>query len=125
MSTVNLNEIEINGVKYIPKDATPAEQPSCTVIEIDGSECPYVIGQNYLVETCTKYFTGKLVRVTDKELILSSAAWVADTGKYSTALSTGQLNEVEMLPIDFTPIISRGAIVTVIPISFNLPNSTK
>ena len=122
MST--LQKITLDDKVYVLESSIPSTTET-KVLELDGTECPYVIGQNYLIETCTKYFTGKLERVTDKELVISNAAWVADTGKYSTALATGDFSEVEMMPMECRPIISRGAIVTVIPVSFTLPSTTK
>lgn len=84
---------------------------------------PYVIGRNYLIRTVTNYYTGKLLEVCDGELVLSEAAWVADTGRFSEALKTGSLKEVEPYP-DLV-IVSRGAIVDVSRWDHDLPRGVK
>ena len=40
----------------------------------------FTIGKKYLVRLVTFYVVGKLESVTDTDMVLSSAAWVADTG---------------------------------------------
>jgi hypothetical protein len=68
------------------------------------------IGQLYLVCTVTRYLLGRLEHVGDHEIVLSDCAWVADTGRFSEALRTGKLSEVEPYP-DGPVIVGRGAIV--------------
>lgn len=75
----------------------------------DETSHPYQIGQAYFIRTVTHYYTGKLERVTAKELVLSTAAWIADSGRFHYALKTGKLNEVEPFPGDI--IVGRGAVV--------------
>ena len=54
--------------------------------------------------------TGRLVAVTDKELLLEDAAWIADTGRFSDALLSCEFAEVEPFP-EGEVIIGRGAII--------------
>src|SRR5574341_1053677 len=63
-----------------------------------------------LMLTVTMYYTGKLRQVTAQELVLTDAAWIADTGRFSEALRTGTLSEVEPFP-EGQVVIGRGAIV--------------
>lgn len=84
---------------------------------------PYRVGQNYLIRTVTHYYTGKLMRVTAKELVLSTAAWIADTGRFSDALRTGNLSEVE--PIAGDVVVGRGAVVDAIGWVHALPTEQK
>ena len=77
----------------------------------DSGFTPYRIGCSYLVRTVTNYFSGNLVAVYEHELVLTKAAWIADTGRFSEALKTGVMSEVE--PIPGQVIIGRGAIVDV------------
>jgi len=86
------------------------------------SESPYQIGQSYLIRTVTFYYTGKVVRVTPKEIILEGAAWIADTGRFSDALKTGKLNEVE--PIGDV-IIGRGSVIDATRWIHPLPSEQK
>lgn len=73
------------------------------------------IGKCYLVRTVTMIQTGRLVKVTDKELVLEDAAWIADTGRFSDALVSLDFNEVEPFPDGFV-IIGRGAIIDAVEI---------
>ena len=77
---------------------------------------PWCIGKNYLIRTVTMIQTGRLVAVTQQELVLEDAAWIADTGRFANALKTGKFDEVEPFP-DGQVIVGRGAIVDAIQIS--------
>lgn len=70
----------------------------------------YEVGANYFIRTVTNFYTGKLVAVTDKELVLKDAAWIADTGRFADALEKGTLNEVEPYPDGTRVIVNRDAI---------------
>src|SRR3990167_1086034 len=72
---------------------------------------PYQVGQVYFIRTVTHYFTGKLVKVTAQELVLTDAAWIADTGRLADALTKGgTFNEVEPFP-DGEVIVGRSAVI--------------
>ena len=86
---------------------------------------PWQIGQNYFIRTVTFHYTGKLTGVTDHELTLDHAAWIADSGRFHEALESGNYTEVEMFPKNRSLIIGRGAIVDAITISAPLPTSNK
>lgn len=84
---------------------------------------PYQIGKNYLIRTVTMIQTGKLVAVTNQELVLEDAAWIADTGRFSEALRTGDFNEIE--PFVNKVIIGRGSVVDATEFNHELPRKTK
>jgi len=71
---------------------------------------PYTIGQNYFIRTVTMYYVGTVVRVLPQELVLENAVWVADTGPFHEAMTTGKLLVVEPFGKGEV-IIGRGAIV--------------
>ncbi len=71
---------------------------------------PLKVGTNYFVRTITMYYTGRLVEVYGKWLVLEDTAWIASTGRFSNALKTGQLDEVEPYP-DGEVVINREAVV--------------
>lgn len=81
------------------------------------------VGESYLIRTVTMIQVGRLESVTDKELVLSSAAWVADTGRFYNALKEGKLNEVEPFPNPV--IIGRGSIIDATVWTHNLPKEQK
>lgn len=111
-------EIEVNGKTYVPKTSQVQ-----SVIEINGETSPWEIGKNYLIRTVTMIQLGRLVKVTDKELVLADACWVADTGRFNQALEKGTLNEIEMFQRNV--IVGRGGIIDATEWLVELPKTTK
>ena len=70
----------------------------------------WVIGKPYLIRTVTMIDTGTLVAVTEHEIILRDAAWIADTGRFSAALDSCDFSEVEPFPEGLVAI-GRGSII--------------
>lgn len=68
------------------------------------------VGENYFIRTVTHHLTGKLEKVTDKELVLSSASWIADSGRFHNALRDGELSEVEPFVAEQV-VVGRGALI--------------
>ena len=96
-----------------------ANQPA---IPVDVTS-PWEIGKNYLIRTVTMIDTGKLVAVGPQELVLESAAWIADTGRFTGALQTVSFAEVEPFP-EGRLILGRGSVVDAIQIP-KLPREQK
>lgn len=84
----------------------------------------FTIGKNYFIRTVTHHYTGVLVAVGDKELVLEKAAWIADDGRLTDALKECEFNEVEMYPADSQVIIGRAALLDAVQIS-KIPISQK
>lgn len=84
---------------------------------------PVRIGNPVLVRSVTHYYTGRIVLVTKDELVLDDAAWIADTGRFSDALTTGVFGEVE--PFVHPVAVGRGAIVDVTDWTHELPRTKK
>lgn len=80
----------------------------------------YEIGKNYFIRTVTMHHVGKLVKVTDKELLLEGASWVADSGRFNNALLTGKFSEVEPF-VSKTVIVGRGALIDATVFNHDLP----
>ena len=74
---------------------------------------PYIIGQFYFVQTATLYYCGTLSQVTDNELVLDEASWVADTGRFNEFMKGSKPKELE--PCCVPVIIGRGAIISAMP----------
>ena len=81
---------------------------------------PMSVGRKVFIRTVTHYYTGMVSLVTKEEVVLTEAAWVADTGRFAEALRTGSLTEVEPYP-DGPVSINRGAIVDVSVWAHDLP----
>lgn len=114
----NIQELTIEGKVYVPKDSIQSK-----VVELDGTESVWEIGKNYLIRTVTMIQLGELKKVTDKELVLCKASWVADTGRFNEALEKGTLKEVEMFQRDV--IIGRGGIIDATEWLIDLPKTSK
>jgi len=87
------------------------------------SKNPYKVGEKYFVRTVTYHYVGKLAQITDTELVLDQASWVADSGRWANALKTGVLSEVE--PYLGRVILSRAAIVDASVWNHDLPKEQK
>jgi hypothetical protein len=85
---------------------------------------PYKIGEKYFLRTVTHHHTGVLVQVTPQELVLERAAWIADDGRLTESIASGEFNEVEMFPADQQVIIGRGSLIDAVIIS-KIPTSRK
>lgn len=81
------------------------------------------IGKIYLIRTVTMIDTGKVVAVTQNEIVLEDAAWIADTGRFSDAIANATFLEVEPFP-DGKVIIGRGSIIDAVQIKES-PRSKK
>lgn len=84
---------------------------------------PWRVGQSYLIRTVTMTWTGRVVSSSPQELVLEDAAWIADTGRYSTATTVDALAEVE--PRDGQVIIGRGSVVDAVLWTGALPRFQK
>jgi hypothetical protein len=89
----------------------------------NGEVLVWVIGKNYLIRTVTMIDTGRLVAVTEHELVLEDAAWVADTGRFAQAIEKGEFNEVEPFPSGRV-IVGRGSLIDAVQIPV-LPRKQK
>ena len=84
---------------------------------------PLQVGAAVLIRTVTNYHVGKVAEIDDKFVVLSDAAWVADTGRFADALKTGILKEVE--PFAGPVAVSLGSIVDVTLWTGSLPLEQK
>lgn len=88
----------------------------------------FVLGQQVFIRTVTHYYTGRIVVVTDSDVGLEDAAWIADTGRFADALRDGigvKSGEVEPYPSGVRVFVSRGAIVDFCEHRARLPGSQK
>ncbi len=83
----------------------------------------FKIGKTYLIRTVTMIDTGIVQSVNDHEVVLTSAAWIADTGRFGAALKNAEFSEVEPFP-DGEVIVGRGAIIDAVEIG-SPPRLTK
>ena len=77
----------------------------------DASNPFMIVGKEYFLRTVTHFFTGRLIWVGDKEIVLEDCAWIADTGRFNEFLAGKTVNEVEPFPKGMPVIVGRGAII--------------
>lgn len=87
------------------------------------SDLPYAVGDAVLFRTVTMILVGRVTMIGHDTISLTDGGWIADTGRFSTCLATGTLNEFERAPSWFA--VGRGAIVDVWPWAHPLPQTTK
>ena len=82
-------------------------------------ESIWQIGKAYFIRTVTMHLIGELSVITDKELVLKKASWIADSGRFHDALKTGKLSEVE--PFINDVIVNRESIIDATLWSHEIP----
>lgn len=90
--------------------------------ETESVDCPFEIGEAYLIRTVTYHVLGRVKAIKGYFLVLDEASWVADSGRFSVAFEKGELKEVEFIG---RAIVSMAAIVDAYPWSKNCPKETK
>ena len=88
----------------------------------NGSELPFIIGKAYLIRTVTFHLLGRIEKVSGDFLVMTDASWVADSGKFSTAITKGELSESEYVG---DAIVNLTAIVDAFPWGHKIPKETK
>ena len=90
----------------------------------DGKSHSYETGQCYLVRA-TYHHIGRLVAVTDTDLVLEDGGWLADSGRFGECLANGTVNEFEKVPTGMRRIVSRADVIDAFPWRHALPTETK
>lgn len=104
---------EVLGVARLFKSAAPKAPRAC----------PFKVGNAYLIRTVTNYWTGRVAEVVGGFLVLSDAAWIADTGRYSEATDEAHLKEVE--PCNEPVFVALGSVIDARLWSAALPRKVK
>lgn len=69
-------------------------------LEVDteiSNDLPFEIGKSYFIRTVTYHVIGTVDKISGPFLVLSEASWVADSGRFSKAITEGELSEVEYI----------------------------
>ena len=81
------------------------------------------VGKNVFIRSVTHHYTGKVEElVSDQSCILTTAAWIADDGRFSAALAKSEFEEVE--PYTNPVQINYGAVIDITEIA-KLPTNQK
>jgi hypothetical protein len=85
--------------------------------------CSFEVGRQYFIRTVTMHHTGRCVAITDSDIALDDAAWIADSGRFCEFLKTGVANEIE--PFPGRAYVSRAAVVDFCEFTHALPRVMK
>ena len=89
---------------------------------LDISQLADLIGQKLFIRTVTYHLTGKVEKIVGSFLVLSKAAWIADSGRFQQAIQDGTLDEVEPVGQAF---VNLNSIVDMFPWKHKLPQTQK
>ena len=104
-----LKKIKLDEETYIREKDLP--KPKVRAPGGDKSNPFMEVGKDYFIRTVTHYYTGRLIWVGEKEIVLESVCWIADTGRFNEFVKGGSGNETEPFPVDQPVVIGRGAII--------------
>ena len=69
----------------------------------------FKVGEKYLIRTLSMIQVGEVKSIKGDEIVLKKASWVADTGRFSECLKTGDLDEIE--PFVSDTYVNKSSIV--------------
>jgi hypothetical protein len=79
------------------------------------------VGRSYFFRTITFHYTGRIRGISENAITLCDAAWIADSGRFTNALTSGRFAEVEPYPDDMPVAIMFSAIIDFVPWTHPLP----
>lgn len=82
------------------------------------------IGTNVFIRTVTMFYTGHIEAIDGKFVVLSTAAWVADTGRFSDFMKGTPTPNFEVEPMGDT-LVNLDAVLDISPLQMELPLSQK
>jgi len=86
---MDINKLTIGEVKEI------AKMVGCdSTMKV--AESPIEIGEKLFFRTVTYHLLGEVEEIHGNWVLLKKCCWVADSGRWHTALADGELSEVEM-----------------------------
>lgn len=89
---------------------------------VDISTLDDLVGQKLFIRTVTYHALGKVTKRMGAFIQLNTASWIADSGRFSDALKTGSLNEIE--PVG-TMWVNLSSVVDFFPWKHKLPTEQK
>lgn len=80
---------------------------------------PLRVGNKVLIRAVPHYYVGRVAAISSEHVLLEEASWVACTGRFAAALTSGNLDEVE--PFPSVAQVSRALIADVSDWNHELP----
>ncbi len=90
--------------------------------KLDISDLDDIVGKKWFFRTVTYHLIGKVVKRMGNFFILENASWVADSGRFMSAIKDGHLDEVE--PVG-DAIINIGSVTDFFPWKHELTKEPK
>ena len=98
----NPESLSIDDVKYVRADLARNSNEYN-----ENYDC--IIGNQYVIETPTKYWVGTLAKETETHYIFVNAAWIVSTGNFSDYCDGAKPNYMEPMKKGSHIRISKGA----------------
>ena len=112
MKTINVSEETYEKIR----EQLPTEE------KVDISSLEDLVGKAFYFRTVTYHLVGKVEKIIGNILQLSTASWVADSGRFMQAILNGTLDEVEPVGVAF---INLSAATDFFPWKHTLPTEQK
>lgn len=112
-------ELSLADLRDLIAPAPPVTATLDTFDPMPGDPLDPMPGDTLIIRTVTMTITGRVVACSPTWIILDTAAWIADSGRWADAIATGSLSEVE--PMGDGVRVARAAIVDVAPWRHALP----
>lgn len=129
------NDIKLSDATEAIKAGKQAERALADALQCAGVEAqsdqdttvewPQRVGNVVLIATVTRYYTGRIVAITDRSLLLVDAAWIGHTGHLSEALVSGVSALQEIEPFARPVQVERATIVDTTDWRHPLPKEQK
>lgn len=85
----------------------------------------YPVEKNVIVRTVTMIYTGKLMRVTNTDLVLTQCSWIPETERFAQFVAEGRVRECEPYPDDLQVFINRSALLDLCELRAELPRTQR
>ena len=84
---------------------------------------PFKVGNKHLFRTVTHYLTGEIVDVVGDFILITNAAWIADTKRYADIFVKGFTPEAEIEPYPDGMVVplNMNSLIDAPPWEFDLP----
>ena len=82
----------------------------------------FTVDDKVFLRTVTYHLIGQIVARDGDWLELSTASWVADSGRFGEAITTGQLSEIEYVG---TAYVNLATVTDAFPWAHDLPTKSK
>jgi hypothetical protein len=84
---------------------------------------PFSVGEKVFIRTVTHHLTGRVSAICGNFIVLDTAAWIADDGRFMECIEQGKINEVE--PVSCPVRVNTSSIIDVYEWRHELPTKQK